>query len=180
MHMRTSLTFIFILSIVAMSMPAHLNAAAIVKIGIVDLQKALNETTEGIAAKESLRQKHTGRQEEIDAKKAELDILAEKIKSPVMREEKQEELQQEFVKKRAELIEFVNQAKQDEEKDNQLLSGRILNGLVEITRNVAEKEGFTIILEKSSGGVIFSLDALDLTERIVKIYNENSQEDEEK
>jgi len=180
MNTRTSLLVITVLSVIAFAIPGQLEAAAIVKIGIMDLQKALNETTEGMAAKESLRQRHMGRQEEIDAKKAELDSLEEKLKSPVLSEDRQAELKQQYLQKRAEILEFVNKAKQDEERDNQALSGRILTGLVDIAREIAAKEDYTIILEKSSGGVIYSLDALDLTEEIVKIYNENSQAGEEK
>jgi len=164
----------------AFAIPGQVGAAAIVKIGIVDLQSALNATTEGMAAKESLRQRHLGRQEEIDAKKAELDSLEEKLKSPVLSEDAQAELKQEYVKKRGEIIEYVNIAKQEEEKENQALSGRILNGLVEIAREIAAQEDYTIIMEKSSGGVIYSLEALDLTERVVKIYNEQSQAGETK
>ncbi|TNF47298.1 OmpH family outer membrane protein, partial [bacterium] len=116
----------------------------------------------------------------IDAKKAELDSLEEKLKSPVLSEDAQAELKQEYVRKRTEILEFVNIAKQEEEKENQALSGRILNGLVEIAREIAVQEDFTIIMEKSSGGVIYALDTLDLTERIVKIYNERSQSGESK
>jgi Skp family chaperone for outer membrane proteins len=180
MNVRNSLIVITILSVMAFAIPGQVGAAAIVKIGIVDLQTALNETTEGMAAKESLRQRHLGRQEEIDAKKAELDSLEEKLKSPVLSEDAQAELKQEYVKKRGEIIEYVNIAKQEEEKENQALSGRILNGLVEIAREIAAQEDYTIIMEKSSGGVIYSLEALDLTERIVKIYTEKSQAGETK
>jgi len=178
MNVRNSLLVIMVLTFIAFAVPGQIGAAAIVKIGIMDLQKALNQTTEGMAAKESLRQKHLVRQEEIDAKKLELDSLEEKLKSPVLSEDRQAELKQEYLQKRAEIIEFVNKAKQDEEKDNQLLSGRILQGLVEIAQDIAAKEDYTIVLEKSSGGVIYSVDALDLTERIVKIYNENSSAEE--
>lgn len=180
MNVRTGLIVLTVLSVMAFAIPGQVGAAAIVKIGIVDLQEALNKTTEGMAAKESLRQRHTGRQEEIDAKKAELDSMEEKLKSPVLSEDAQAELKQEYVKKRAEIIKYINIAKQEEEKENQALSSRILNGLVEIARKIGKQEDFTIIMEKSSGGVIYSVEALDLTERIVKIYNEGSQDGEVK
>ena len=85
MNVRTGLIVLTVLSVMAFAIPCQVGAAAIVKIGIVDLQEALNKTTEGMAAKESLRQRHTGRQEEIDAKKAELDSMEEKLKSPILR-----------------------------------------------------------------------------------------------
>ncbi len=163
--------------LVALSMarPECVAAASIVKIGILDLQSALNATSEGMAAKETLRRKHLAKQEEIDAMQAELVSMEEKLKSPVLSEDAQAELKQKFREMQGELIEFVGRAKEAEEKENQALSGRILEGLVDIAREIGQKEGYTVIFEKSSSGVIFAEDTLSLTERVVKIYNEQNQ-----
>jgi outer membrane protein len=152
-------------------------AASIIKIGVLDLQKALNATSEGLVAKERLRKKHEIKQQQVDAKKAELDSLEEKIKSPVLSEEAKTELEKEYRRKRAELIDFVTNAKEEEEKENQQLSARILEGLVVIAQEIAEKEKFTLILEKSGSGIIFSEPGMDLTERLVKIYNQRFQKE---
>jgi Skp family chaperone for outer membrane proteins len=150
-------------------------AANIVKIGVLDLQKALNATSEGLAAKERLRKKHEDKQKQIDAKKDELGFLEERIKSPVLTEEAKNELEREYMRKRTELIEFVQDAKEEEDRENQKLSAQILEGLVKIAREVAEKEKYTIILEKTGAGVIHFEPDMDLTEEIVKIYNERFQ-----
>ena len=147
-------------------------AASMAKVGVLDLQKALNATSEGLAAKERLKKKHEVKQEQVDAMKAELDSLEEKIKSPVLSEEAQAEFKDRYNRKKAELIQFIAAAKDQEEKENQQLSARILDGLVEIAREIAGKEKFTLILEKSGSGVIYFVDEMDLTERTIKIYNE--------
>jgi outer membrane protein len=161
------------LSISLMSSVGH--AASMVKIGVLDLQKALNATSEGLVAKESLRKKHEVKQKQVDARKGELDSLEEKIKSPVLSEEAKAELEKEYRRKRADLIDFVTKAKEEEERENQQLSARILEGLVVIAQEIAEKEKFTLILEKSGSGIIFSEPDMDLTERLVKIYNQRFQ-----
>lgn len=148
------------------------SAADMVKIGVLDLQKALNATSEGLAAKERLRKKHEAKQEQVDAKKKELDLLEEKLKSPVLSEEAKDELEKEYMRKRSELIEFVQLAKEEEEKENQQRSAQILEGLVEIAREIAHRDKYTIILEKTRGGVVFSEAEMDLTEEVIKIYNE--------
>ena len=150
-------------------------AASMTKVGVVDLQKALNATSEGLAAKERLKKKHEAKQEQVDAMKAELDSLEEKIKSPVLSQEAQAEFKDRYNRKKAELLNFVSAAKDEEERENQQLSAKILDGLVEITREIAGKEKFTIILEKSGSGVIYFEDGMDLTERIIRIYNERFQ-----
>jgi len=150
-------------------------AAVMTKVGVLDLQKALNATSEGIAAKERLLEKHKGKQKQVDAMKGELDILEEKIKSPVVSKEALAELKEEYSKKRTELLQFMAAAKEEEERENQELSARIIQGLVEIAREIAQKEDFTLILEKSASAVLYFKEDMDLTDRIIKIYNERFQ-----
>ena len=154
-------------------------AATMVKIGVVDLQSALNATSEGLAAKESLKRRHTAKQEEVDRMKADLELMEEKIKSPVLSEAAQTELKEKYQAKRAELIEFVTVAKEEEERENQLLSTRILDGLVKIALEIAETEDYTLVLEKNGSGVVFYEDTMDITEQVVKIYNERYQAGEQ-
>ena len=150
-------------------------AATMVKIGIVDLQGALNATSEGLAAKESLKRKHAAKQEEVDRMKADLDVMEEKIKSPVLSAAAQAELKEKYKAKRAELIEFVTIAKEEEERENQLLSTRILEGLVKIALEIAKAEKYSLVLEKNGSGVVFFDETMDITEQVVKIYNERYQ-----
>jgi outer membrane protein len=169
---KTLLVAVAVLLLAGVSMA---QAATMVKIGVVDLQGALNATTEGLAAKESLKKKHTAKQEEVDRMKADLDLMEEKIKSPVISETAQAELKEQYKAKRAQLIEFVTVAKEEEERENQLLSTRILEGLVKIALEIAEADGYTMILEKNGSGVVFYDDTMEITEQVVKIYNERYQ-----
>ncbi|NOY87626.1 MAG: OmpH family outer membrane protein [Deltaproteobacteria bacterium] len=173
--MRTRIGTVVVMSLFMLGLlaPAQVGAASLVKIGVVDLQKALNATAEGMAAKESLRKKHQAKQEKVDAMKTELDSMGEKLKSPVLSESAQADLKKAYMKKKAELIDFVARAKAKEGKENQEMSSGILDGLVEITKEVAADKGFSLILEESRAGIIYSSkDIVDLTESIVKIYNE--------
>ena len=155
-------------------------AATMLKVAVVDLQGALNATSEGIAAKETLKKNHQAKQEQVDKMKADLDMMEEKIKSPVISEEAQKELKASYSRKKSQLIEFITLAKEEEERENQQLSSRILEGLIKITREIAKAEKYTMILEKSGSGVVYFEETMDLTERIVKIYNERYQAERKK
>jgi outer membrane protein len=150
-------------------------AASMIKVAVVDLQGALNSTSEGLAAKESLKKKHLAKQEQVDKMKAELDSMEEKIKSPVLSLEAQTELKDNYRRTKAQLIEFVTFAKEEEERENQQLSARILEGLIKIAREIAETEKFSIMFEKSGSGVVFFEDGMEITDRVIKIYNERYQ-----
>ena len=150
-------------------------AATMFKVAVVDLQGALNSTSEGLAAKETLKKKHLAKQEQVDKMKAELDSMEEKIKSPVLSEEAQTELKDKYRRNKAQLIEYVTLAKEEEERENQQLSTRILEGLVKIAREIAQAEKFTIVFEKSGSGVVYFEENMDITDGVVKLYNERYQ-----
>jgi outer membrane protein len=150
-------------------------AATMLKIAVVDLQGALNATSEGLAAKETLRKKHIVKQERVDKMKAELDTMEEKIKSPVLSEEAQAELKDKYRQKKAQFIQYVTLAKEEEDRENQQLSARILEGLIKIAQEIAVTDNYSIILEKSGSGVVYFDDTMDITDRVVKIYNERYQ-----
>ncbi|MCJ7501334.1 OmpH family outer membrane protein [bacterium] len=150
----------------------NIMAASMLKVAVVDLQGALNSTSEGLAAKETLRKKHLAKQEQVDKMKAELDTMEEKIKSPVLSQEAQTELKENYRRTKAQLIEYVTLAKEEEERENQQLSARILEGLIKIAREIAQADNFTIVFEKSGSGVVYFEDNMDITDRVVKLYNE--------
>lgn len=153
-------------------------AASLLKVAVVDLQGALNATSEGLAAKETLRKKHMVKQEQVDKMRAELDTMGEKIKSPVISEEAQTELKEKYRVKQSQLIEYVTKAKEEEDRENQQLSARILEGLIKIAREIGKNESYSIVLEKSGSGVVYFEESMDITDRVVKIYNERYQEGE--
>ncbi len=175
MNIHRRMLLLVVSAAILLVMPGMVSAASIIKIGVIDLQKALNATSEGMAAKTSLKQRHEVKQSKLDKMQSELEAMEEKLKSPVLSEDAIAELKKSYRDKKKEIIDFLTTSKREEERENQALSSRILNGLVKIAREIGEEEGYTVILEKSSSGVIFSLQTLDLTERVVKIYNENYQ-----
>jgi len=167
-----------IIAVIGLSMgllAGNSEAASILKVAVVDLQGALNATSEGMAAKETLRKKHLAKQEHVDKMKAELDTMDEKIKSPVISKEAQTDLKDKYRRKKAELIEYVTLAKEEEDRENQNLSARILEGLIKIAQGIAEAEKYSIVFEKSGSGVVYFEDTMDITDRVVKTYNERFQ-----
>jgi outer membrane protein len=101
--------------------------------------------------------------------------MEEKIKSPVISEEAQADLKDRYRQEKAKLIEYVTLAKEEEERENQQLSARILEGLIKISQEIAKTDNYSIILEKSGSGVVYFEDSMDITDTVVKIYNERYQ-----
>ncbi len=72
-------------------------------------------------------------------------------------------------------LEFRNAAAEGLERDNQLLSMRIIEGLQEVAKEIAEAEGYTLILGKIDNVIVYFDETMDITEQVIKIYNERYQ-----
>lgn len=147
--------------------------AAEPKIGFVDLQRALNEIDEGKAAKASLKKEFDQKQKVLDEKQQEFQKLRgdfEKqagVLSDQARREKQEDLDRRFLELQST---FQSLQKDLTEREREVTRG-IFDKMGVIIRETAEAEGFSMVVERNDGGVLFAQPALDLTNELIRKYN---------
>ncbi len=143
------------------------------KIGAVDLQKAINECNEGKEAKKTLSQDIDKFQRLIAERQKELQEIKESLEkqnlmlTPEVRETKERELQsklREFQRWGEDKQNEINQKRMEMEKT-------ISTGLKILVRKIGTDEGYTLILEKSENLVLFASQSLDMTDRVIKAYD---------
>lgn len=144
-----------------------------VKIAVVDMQRAINETEDGRKAKAQLKKLFDARQKTLDKQQNDLKVLKESIekqKSVLSREalaKKAEEYQKAFVELQGTYVEYQKElaAKEGE------LTQDIVARMQEILRRMGQREGYSLILERSESGVVFVPSNLDLTDQLIQRYN---------
>ena len=152
-------------------LPAIMQAAEL-KLGVVNLQKALNECQAGKEAVAELEDEVKKRQEQVDAKQEELKKLneeAEKKKS-VWSDEMKEQKQRELQARMQEFQRFYMQSNDDLKKREQEKKTVIIKDLLEVAKKLAKEKGYTFVFE-TQAGVIYSPQEADLTEEVIKLYN---------
>ena len=148
-------------------------ASADVKIGYVDLQRALNEIDEGKAAKARLKTEFEQKQKVLDDKQAEFTRLRGEFEKQASvlaegpRKERQEDLDRKFVELQST---FAQLQKELSERERDVTRG-IFDKMGAIIRESAEGEGFTMVLEKNDAGILYATGALDLTNELIRKYN---------
>ena len=144
-----------------------------VRIAVVDLQQALNETDDGRRAKRRLKTLFRRRQKQLDAAKNKLKQMAEDIekqKRVLSREalqKRMEEYQKALIELQSQYMEFQQELATKEAQ----LTKRILDRMREILQRIGRADGYTLIVEANEGGVIWVQPSLDLTDRVVSEYN---------
>ena len=138
------------------------------KIGYVDLQRSLNETGAGKRAKGKLESDKKRKQDELDKKQkelqgfaAELDKQRVVLKPDVLRQ-REKELQEKYVK----LQERYFQLQQDLAKQEAQLVREIFGKAAPIIQEIAKRDGYTMVLEKNEGAVLWADATIDLTTEV--------------
>jgi outer membrane protein len=148
-------------------------AIAQIKIGYVDLQRALNESDAGKRAKERFKTQVDKLQNDLKKQKDQLDSLKEQLekKASVMKEDDARNMQKDYEKR---LRDFERSYKDSQgelqQKDNEL-TVELLKELQGVIEEFGKEGGYSIILEQSSSSVLYGSPELDLTEQIIARYN---------
>jgi outer membrane protein len=148
-------------------------AAQQMKIGYVDLQRALNESDAGKRAKERFKTQVDKLQADLKKQKDQLDSLKDQLekKASVMKEDDARDMQKDYEKK---LRDFERNYKDSQgelqQKDNEL-TVELLKELQGVIEQFGKEGGYSIILEQSSSSVLYGSPELDLTEQIIARYN---------
>jgi len=143
------------------------------KIGYVDLQKALNESEAGKKAKETFKAEVDRMEQSLERRKTEVEKLKDELekKGLLLKEEERDSLERDY---RQKLRDFERQYK-DSQQELQIkdrdLTGRILEELRQVIQGMGEEGNYTVILEGNNTVVLYGSKAIDLTETVIRTYN---------
>ncbi len=162
--------------LVLFSVPAF---ASNVKIGYVDLQKALNESSAGKAAKAEIAAKYKKYQKTLEERQKELaDQKSELEKqSMLLAQDARDDKEHAYQQKVKDFQRFAKDAQDDLKQKDSDFTRQIIANLVGVVKTLGKKEGYTIILEKSQSSVLYAENKIDLTEQVIKAYDAQSKKE---
>lgn len=148
-------------------------AAEVLKIGVIDLQKCIQNSEAGKKASKGLQEKADRIKKDLEARREELKKLTEEYnkKSSLMSAEARREKEKELIRKDEDLREMVRKKEEEMQKEEYNAMQPLLSELFEVTKKLAKDENFTLILEAKSGVVYFSKPVEDITEKVIKLAN---------
>ena len=149
-------------------------AADVAKIGILDFQRILETSSAGKASQAKINQQGKQMETELKKKQAELQELKNKLEREalVMSKEMREEKQREFRITLNDFKTLEKKYKKNLARLNQSLVKRIQDDVFKLVEEFGKKEGYLLIVEKLEGGVIYSPQAIDVTDKLIQIYND--------
>lgn len=140
---------------------------------VVDIQKAIMTSDLGKKAKKELEGEFEKKKSEFKKKEEDLKKRAEEYEKKKMvfsdevRAEKGGELQQDMMKFR----EDVNKSQMQMQQKQGELTKPILDKIQKVIADIAKEKGYSVVLERSEQGVMWSKAEIDITEDVIKKIN---------
>jgi len=144
-----------------------------VRIGIVDIDQAVSSTEEGKAAREGFARKQQEAQAEIEPMVAEYRKLEDDLKAKkfVLSDEALFQKQLDLAEMRNQIQNRMKELEGKLQVEQKRLEGPLTKKLVEIIEEIGKSSGFTLILSRGAPGVLYTREALDITDLVVEKYN---------
>lgn len=149
-------------------------AHADIKLGYVDLQRALSEVQEGQSAKSRLKS-------EVDKKKAEFESEQGKLRDDkgvldkqgaMMSEEVRTQKFTELQKRLFDLTQKAERLQTELAEKERVELKKIFEKMDPIIATIAQREALTMVFEKTDSGLVYAPASLDLTNELVRTYND--------
>lgn len=146
------------------------------KIGYVDLQRALNDSEAGRKAKEEFKKQVDKLQVDLKKQQQDLDGLKDRLekKALVMKEDERREMEKDYQRKMRDFERSYKDSQGELQlKDNEL-TRELLQQLQTVIAEYGKNGNYTVILELSSSSVLYGDPKVDLTDQIIAAYNKRN------
>ncbi len=147
--------------------------AEIQKIGVIDLQKIIDKSNVGKRSSVEIKSQGKKMEQILKKKGAEIEDLRESLdqKSLVMSNEAREAKEQDL-RLKIDDLKSLQRRYQDVLRDlNINLSKQITKDVFEIVEGIGKQAGYSLIIDRRAGGVVYAPNAIDVTDKVIEEYN---------
>lgn len=146
-------------------------ASAQTKVAVVDVQRVVASTEDGLRAQATLKKLFDSRQQELNKKQTDLQKQREDIdkQSKVMSKESLQKRIDDWQKQMMELQAVFVEYNKELEKKQKELTDPVFEKVMAIIKRVATSENIDLVVDKAT--VAYSRTDLELTDKCIQMYN---------
>ena len=153
------------------------HAGGSTKIGVVDFQEILQNSRSGQEIQSKIKEQGQALKVELQKKQDEIKEMQEKYKreSVILSDEQKARKEREL---RAELNEYRALQNQTTQKFNQIRSelvNKVRKAVMDLAQKLGKSKGYTLIIEKQSGTVLYAKDPIYITDQFVSGIDKQMQ-----
>ncbi len=147
-----------------------------VRMAYIDVQRVLTRSAAGVAAREALEKDRASMQKEMDGKRQELEKIRDELekRGPLMTGDARREKEEQLERKRRDATRLADDFQRELARKEQLLGSKVLQDLVGLIERYGKQKGYQMIVEKRGAGVIYGATELDITDDIIRAYDQEA------
>jgi len=148
------------------------------RVGLIDLQRCLQESKKGQKVFQILKKKKGDLQIRLNTKqRALLELRKELDKQAMMLSLDAQEDKKKTIERKTRELEYLYKDLNEEMARSQGKERkRIFKELEKIIEKIGSEENYTLIMEKRAGGVLYFSKSIDITDQVIKAYDDQMNE----
>jgi outer membrane protein len=156
--------------------------ANVAKIGIIDVQRIIDNSDLGKTSLKKLKDRGNEMTSTLKEKEAEIESMKKELakKSLVMNKEAREDQERILRNKINDLKTLERRYSRELNELQKGLLGDLLEKVGKIVEEIGKKEGYTLIMARGEGGVMYAPTGIDITDKVIRKLNALAQKEEEK
>lgn len=175
--MKGIVRVLLFITVTALLINTPVLTAETIKIGYVNLQRALNESEAGKNAKKQMEALIASKQKGINDKEKEIDRLKTELdrQKTVLSAEAKKKKEDTLEREMRDYQRLLRDSQEEVQKKEMELTSEIIRELRTVVSKIGKDEGYTMILEQAEGIMLYGSPAVDLTDKVIKIINETKK-----
>ncbi len=148
----------------------------VLKVGVVDIDQAISSTEKGKADREEFARKQREAQAKIQPMIDKYSALEEELKAKkfVLSDDALFQKQLDLVEMRNQIQSRMKELEGEMQVAQKRIEGPLIARLGKIIEELGKSQGFTLIIRRGAPGVLYTREALDITDMVIEKYNQKS------
>ena len=148
-------------------------AAGPLKIGVINVERLVQESALGNEAFNRVKKLNDTKKEEGEKLSKELRDMEQKLadQGSAMADDKRDALQKSYQEKAIAFKRFQDDANRDLEAAQKKELSELERRVFPVINQVGKEKGYTLILNKFQSGLVFVEDSVDITDEVLKVFN---------
>ena len=147
------------------------------RVAIVDMQRILARSVAGAAAREQLEKDKATMQRQLDGHKTELERMRDELekKGQLLSADARREKQDALERKVRDVRRLVDDLQAQLQKKEDALLQKVLQDVAGLIQRLGKEKGYAVVLERQRAGVLYASGDSDLTEDVLRAYDDQTK-----
>ena len=170
--MKMRITFLT-LTLCLFGLSGIVYGAEVQKIGVIDLQEVIEKSNPGKRSCVEIMSQGKKMEQVLKERGSEIEELKKTLdqKALVMSDEAREEKEQDLRNKVKDFKSLQGRYQDVLRELNINLSKQITKDVFEIVERIGKADGYSLIIDRRVGGVVYAPNAIDITDKVIEEYN---------